>query len=353
MLVLETVLRIRREHASGKAIKAIMRDLHLSRGVVRRAIRAPEADTKYPQEVQPLPKLGPFQMRPDALLEEDEARLRREKLRITRVHDLLLREGFDGSYDAVHRYATRWRQARRRDGMDAQAFIPLLFRPGEAYQFDWSHEDVEIAGKPMAIGTSETEALWTGCLRSLARHGLRGVKLIISDVHEGIKAAISRVFSATWQQCRVHFARNAMADAGKSGRRVVSDFIATAYAQETPEAASGQWRKVTDQLRPSVPKLARMMDTAKEGVLAYMSFPPQHRTNLHSTNPLERLNGEIKRRTSVVGLFPNEGVITRLVGALLLEQSDEWAVQRGRYMTLESVTQLSDDSNVTLPSMAA
>ncbi len=209
----------------------------------------------------------------------------------------------------------------------------------------------EVLG--MAIGASEAETFWTDFLRSLARRGLRGVKLVISDAHEGIKAAVSRVFSATWQRCRVHFARNATAHAGKSGRRVVSAFIATAYAQETPEAAKGQWRKVADQLRPSVPKLAKLMDTAEEDVLAYMSFPPQHRTKLHSTNPLERLNGEIKRRTNVVGIFPNEDAITRLVGALLLEQNDEWAVQRGRYMTLESVTQLSDDTTVTLSSMAA
>ena len=209
----------------------------------------------------------------------------------------------------------------------------------------------EVLG--MAIGASEAETFWTDFLRSLARRGLRGVKLVISDAHEGIKAAVSRVFSATWQRCRVHFARNATAHAGKSGRRVVSAFIATAYAQETPEAAKGQWRKVADQLRPSVPKLAKLMDTAEEDVLAYMSFPPQHRTKLHSTNPLERLNGEIKRRTNVVGIFPNEDAITRLVGALLLEQNDEWAVQRGRYMTLESVSQLSDDTTVTLSSMAA
>lgn len=105
----------------------------------------------YRREVQPLPKIGPFQARLDALLEEDEARPRRDKLGITRIHDLLLRDGFDGSYDAVRRYAARWRQARRRDVMNAPAFIPLLFRPGEAYQFDWSHEDVEIAGKPMRV----------------------------------------------------------------------------------------------------------------------------------------------------------------------------------------------------------
>ncbi|WP_454882963.1 IS21 family transposase [Sphingomonas oryzagri] len=151
MLVLETVLKIRREHAAGKAIKAIARDLNLSRKVVRKAIRAPEADFSYRRAVQPLPRIGPFQERLDMLLEEDEVRPRREKLRITRIHDLLLREGFEGSYDAVRRYATRWRQERRRNAVDAPAFIPLMFRPGEAYQFDWSHEDVEIAGKPMRV----------------------------------------------------------------------------------------------------------------------------------------------------------------------------------------------------------
>jgi transposase-like protein len=104
----------------------------------------------------------------------------------------------------------------------------------------------------IAIGASEAETFWTDFLRSLARRGLRGVKLVIPDAHEGIKAAVSRVFSATWQRWRVHFARNAMAHAGKSGRRVVPAIIATAYAQETPEAAKGLWRKVADQLRPSV-----------------------------------------------------------------------------------------------------
>ena len=161
------------------------------------------------------------------------------------------------------------------------------------------------------------------------------------------------MFNATWQRCRVHFSRNALAHAGKSGRRVVSAFIATVFAQETPETASAQWRKVAEQLRPTVPKLATLMDSAEEDVLAYMSFPPQHRTKLHSTNPLERLNGEIKRRTDVVGIFPNEDAITRLVGAILLEQNDEWAVQRARYITLESFAQLSDNPIVALPPMAA
>jgi putative transposase len=209
----------------------------------------------------------------------------------------------------------------------------------------------EVLG--MAIGASEAETFWTDFLRNLARRGLRGVKLVISDAHEGIKAAVARVFNATWQRCRVHFARNALAHAGRSGRRVVSAFIATAFAQETADAAKIQWRKVADQLRPTVPKLAALMDSAEEDVLAYMSFSSQHRAKLHSTNPLERVNGEIKRRTEVVGIFPNEDAITRLVGAILLEQNDEWAVQRSRYMTLESFTQLGDNPHVSLPALAA
>ena len=147
--------------------------------------------------------------------------------------------------------------------------------------------------------------------------------------------------------------RNVLAHAGKSGRRVASAFIATAFAQETPEAASTQWRAVADQIRPRVPKLASIMDEAEHDVLAYMSFPKEHRTKLHSNNPIERVNGEVKRRTEVVGIFPNEDAIVRLVGAILLEQNDEWAVQRARYMTLESVAPLSDDPLVSLPAIPA
>jgi len=204
----------------------------------------------------------------------------------------------------------------------------------------------EVLG--MDIGPSEAEPFWTAFLRKLTRRGLRGVKLVISDAHEGIKAAASKLLCATRQRCRVHFMRNALAHAGKSGRRVVSAFIGTAFAQETPEAASQQWRSVADQVRPKLPKLATLMDDAEPDVLAYMTFPREHRAKLHSTNPIERLNGEIKRRTDVVGIFPNEAAITRLVGAILMEQSDEWAVQRARYMTLETMAPLSDNPIVML-----
>ena len=208
----------------------------------------------------------------------------------------------------------------------------------------------EVLG--MEIGTSGAEPIWTEFLRKLTRRGLRGVKLVISDAHEGIKAAVSKVLNATWQRCRVHFMRNVLAHAGKSGRRVVSAFIATAFAQDTAETASTQWRAVADQIRPRVPKLATIMDAAEPDVLAYMTFPKEHRAKLHSTNPIERLNGEIKRRTDVVGIFPNDAAITRLVGALLLEQNDEWAVQRARYMTLETMAPLSDDPMSSLPVVA-
>lgn len=209
----------------------------------------------------------------------------------------------------------------------------------------------EVLG--MEIGTSEAEPIWTEFLRKLTRRGLSGVKLVVSDAHEGIKAAVSKVLSATWQRCRVHFMRNALAHAGKSGRRVVSAFIATAFAQDTPQAASQQWRNVADQIRPKVPKLATLMDNAEQDVLAYMTFPRQHWTKLHSTNPIERLNGEIKRRTEVVGIFPNDDAIVRLVGALLLEQNDEWAVQRSRYLSLETIAAMSDDPLLSLPAAAS
>ncbi|MBD2620171.1 IS256 family transposase [Synechocystis sp. FACHB-898] len=204
----------------------------------------------------------------------------------------------------------------------------------------------EVLG--MAVGSSEAEPFWLDFLRSLKRRGLAGVKLVISDAHEGLKAAVTKVLRATWQRCRVHFARNALAHAGKAQRRIVSAWIGTAYAQEDAAAAHAQWRTVADQLRPKVPKLATLMDSAEEDVLAYMHFPAAHRTKLHSTNPIERLNGEIKRRTDVVGIFPNEAAVVRLVGAILLEQSDEWATQRSRYMTLEAISTVSDTATVRL-----
>jgi len=208
----------------------------------------------------------------------------------------------------------------------------------------------EVLG--LDICPSEAETFWSEFLRKLARRGLRGVKLVISDAHEGLKGAVAKVLGASWQRCRVHFMRNALAHANKNGRRVVSAFIATAFAQLTPDAAGKQWRQVADQLRAKLPKLAALLDEAEVDVLAFMGFPKEHWDKISSTNPIERPNGEIKRRTNVVGIFPNNEAIVRLVGAILMEQNDEWAVQRARYMTLETIAPVSDNPIVILPAVA-
>ncbi len=208
----------------------------------------------------------------------------------------------------------------------------------------------EVLG--MAVGPSEAETFWADFLRSLTRRGLRGVKLVISDAHEGLKAAAAKVLKSTWQRCRVHFIRNALAYAGKGQRQMVLALINTVFAQDSAETASAQWRTVADQLRGKFPKLAAMMDDAEPDVLAFKSFPKAHWAQIASTNPLERLNAEIKRRTNVVGIFPNDPAITRLVGALLLEQNDEWQLQR-RYLQLEGLQVISDNQPVRLSAVMA
>jgi putative transposase len=208
----------------------------------------------------------------------------------------------------------------------------------------------EVLG--LDICPSEAETFWSEFMRKLARRGLRGVKLVISDAHEGLKGAVAKVLGASWQRCRVHFMRNALAHANKNGRRVVSAFIATAFAQGSPDAAGKQWRNVADQLRAKLPKLAALLDEAEVDVLAFMSFPREHWDKISSTNPIERPNGEIKRRTNVIGIFPNDDAIIRLVGSILMEQNDEWAVQRARYMTLETIAPVSDNPIVILPAVA-
>jgi putative transposase len=209
----------------------------------------------------------------------------------------------------------------------------------------------EVLG--LAIGASEAETFWTDFLRKLARRGLRSVKLVVSDAHEGLKAAVAKVLNSSWQRWRVTSCEMSWPMPASKAAGVVAAFIGTAFAQDDADTARSQWRQIADQLRPRVKKLAELMDEAESDVLAYMSFPPAHRPKLHSTNPIERLNGEIKRRTEVVGIFPNDEAVIRLVGAILLEQHDEWAVQRARYMTLETIAPLSDDPFVKLPAVAA
>lgn len=208
----------------------------------------------------------------------------------------------------------------------------------------------EVLG--VASGPSEAEPFWKGFLRSLADRGLRGVKLVISDDHKGLRSAAGKVFHATQQRCRVHWMRNALAHVGPKQRPAVVAMLKTIFAQESVEAAHEQWHHVADALRERYEKLAIMMDGSREEVLAYMAFPKEHWAQISSTNPLERVNKEIKRRADVVGIFPNTAAVIRLVGALMLEQNDEWSVSR-RYMTLETIGTLSDNPRISLPALAA
>lgn len=212
----------------------------------------------------------------------------------------------------------------------------------------------EIVG--LGIGPSEAEPFWASFLKSLVKRGLKGVKLVISDAHDGLRHAITRVVGATWQRCRVHWMRNALAHVPKAQHTMVAAAIRQAFLQADAEAGHQTWRHVADQLRLRWPKLAALMDDSEHDVLAYMAFPAQHRTKLHSTNPLERLNKEVKRRADVVGIFPNEASIIRLIGAVLLEQNDEWLLQH-RYMQIEGMAELTpatiDTEPTKLPPKAA
>lgn len=191
----------------------------------------------------------------------------------------------------------------------------------------------------LGTGPSEAETFWTEFLRGLKARGLAGVKLVISDAHTGLKAAIGRVFEASWQRCRVHWMRNALAHVPRGQHTVVAAAIRQAFSQPDREQAGATWRHVADQVRARWPKLAALMDESEHDVLAHMGFPAQHRTKLHSTNPIERLNKEVKRRADVVGIFPNEASIARLIGAVLFEQNDEWATQH-RYMQVEAFSRI-------------
>jgi putative transposase len=206
----------------------------------------------------------------------------------------------------------------------------------------------EIVG--LHLGPSEAETFWSAFLKGLVKRGLRGVKLVVSDAHEGLKAAIRRVLGATWQRCRVHWMRNALAHVPKGQQTMVAAALRQAFLQADQVNARQVWRQVADQLRPRWPKLAALMDESEHDVLAYMGFPAQHRAKLHSTNPLERLNKEVKRRADVVGIFPSEPSIVRLIGAVLLEQNDEWQL-RHRYMQVEAMAELASPAAETEPAL--
>jgi len=195
------------------------------------------------------------------------------------------------------------------------------------------------------VGPSEDGVFWLAFLRGLVARGLAGVQLVVSDAHEGLKTAIGAVLvGASWQRCRVHFVRNALALVPKSAAQLVAATIRTVFAQPEPEMARQTWRQVADGFRSRYPKLAALMDNAETDVLAYLAFPSDHWRQVWSNNPLERLNREVKRRTDVVGIFPNDAAIVRLVGMILAEQHDEWQVGR-RYFSAESLAKLAPSAD--------
>ena len=200
------------------------------------------------------------------------------------------------------------------------------------------------------VGASEDRGFWTAFLRSLVKRGLAGVRLVISDAHEGLKQAIATVLSGTaWQRCRVHFMRNLLATVPQALREPIAAVVRTIFAQPDHASALAQLHKVAEGLRARLPQAAALLEEAAEDILAHKHFPADHRRQLHSTNPLERLNKEIKRRSTVVGIFPNVRATLRLVGAILLEQDDEWAVAERRYFSAESMRHLTAP---TLPATA-
>ena len=203
------------------------------------------------------------------------------------------------------------------------------------------------------VGPSEDGAFWLSFLRGLVARGLAGVQLTISDAHQGLKTAIAAVLVGTsWQRCRVHFVRNALALVPKGMQALVASTIRTVFAQPDAATAREQWQRVADGFRTRWPRLAALMDDAEADVLAYLAFPPEHWRQIWSTNPLERLNKEVKRRSDVVGIFPNEAAVIRLVGAILTEQHDEWQAGR-RYFSTESLTKLVPPPREPTPPLLA
>ena len=209
----------------------------------------------------------------------------------------------------------------------------------------------EVLG--LDVGPAEDGAFWLQFLRSLVARGLGGVQLVISDAHQGLKGAIAAVLQgAAWQRCRVHFVRNALALVPKAAAQMVAATIRTVFAQPDAATARETWRRVADGFRTRWPRLAGLLDEAEADVLAYLAFPPEHWRQVWSNNPLERLNKEVKRRTDVVGIFPNPAAVTRLVGAVLAEQHDEWQVAR-RYFSAESLAKTLEEVSAGPPALLA
>lgn len=201
------------------------------------------------------------------------------------------------------------------------------------------HGRREILG--LDVGDSEDEVFWRAFLIGLKKRGLGGVQLVISDQHAGLVAALTRVFQGSaHQRCRVHFIRNVLAHVPKAETEMVAAVFRTIFAQPDLASMAKQWDKVRDDLASRYPKTGPLMDGAKAEVLAFAAFPREHWRKIWSTNPLERLNKEIKRRSRVVGIFPNEAAVIRLIGAVLADTHDEWQVDDRRYLCEGSMAKL-------------
>lgn len=209
-----------------------------------------------------------------------------------------------------------------------------------------------------ATGPSEDHQFWVAFLRSLVKRGLRGVRLVISDAHEGLRTAIAKVISdATWQRCRVHFMRNLLSTVPKGVQDAVAAIVRTVFSEADHPSAMARLHEVASMLEAKFPQASELLEDAAEDVLAHLHFPREHRRRLHSTNPLERLHKEIKRRTRVVGIFPTRDSLMRMVGTLLAEQDDEWQVSDRRYFSVGSMTRVDeleggDDSKKLLAQIA-
>jgi putative transposase len=206
---------------------------------------------------------------------------------------------------------------------------------------------VNVAGKRevlgIDVGTSEDGAFWLSFLRSLVARGLSGVELVTSDAHLGLHAAIATVFAgASWQRCRTHFMANLLARVPKSAQALVATTVRTLYQQPSAEAVHAQHQRVVEQLERRFPEAAALLAEAGPDILAFTAFPLAHWRQVWSNNPQERLNKEVRRRADVVGIFPNRAAVLRLVGAVLAEQHDEWAVQR-RYLTPATLLPIPDE----------